>query len=94
MFKVKNISGQVRGTQGKKRKLVMKLAHQLLRMKKDSYPPKLKVKTNDHYYFIIMRLKNLFYNCMELKVDDLKYIKKLFKNLNKQQKKFISLRFI
>lgn len=41
--KVKNISGQVRGTQGKKRKLVMKLAHQLLRMKKDSYPPKLKV---------------------------------------------------
>lgn len=40
---VKSISGQVRGGQGKKRKLVLKFAHKLLRMKRDAMPQTLKV---------------------------------------------------
>jgi hypothetical protein len=40
---VKSISGQVRGAQGKKRKMVMKFAGRLLRLKKDSTPVQLKV---------------------------------------------------
>ncbi|VVC39826.1 Hypothetical protein CINCED_3A007107 [Cinara cedri] len=40
--KVKSISGQVRG-QGKKRKLVIKFARRLLRMKKDTLPQRLNV---------------------------------------------------
>uniref|UniRef100_A0A1B6E580 Neuropathy target esterase sws n=1 Tax=Clastoptera arizonana TaxID=38151 RepID=A0A1B6E580_9HEMI len=41
--KVKSISGQVHGAQGKKRKLVMKIARKLLRLKKDPTPQQLKV---------------------------------------------------
>lgn len=41
--KVKSISGQVRGAQGKKRKLVMRFARRLLQLKKDSTPVQLKV---------------------------------------------------
>ncbi|GFG31714.1 hypothetical protein Cfor_06274 [Coptotermes formosanus] len=40
---VKSISGQVRGAQGKKRKLVMRFARRLLQLKKDSTPVQLKV---------------------------------------------------
>ncbi|XP_075226516.1 patatin like phospholipase domain containing sws isoform X3 [Lycorma delicatula] len=41
--KVKSISGQVHGGQGKKRKLVMKFARKLLQLKKESTPQQLKV---------------------------------------------------
>lgn len=41
--KVKNISGQVRSGQGKKRKLVMKFARRILQLKKDSDQEQLKV---------------------------------------------------
>ncbi|XKL67411.1 hypothetical protein PGB90_002902 [Kerria lacca] len=41
--KVKSISGQVRGGQGKKRKLMLKFAHKLLRMRRDAMPQQLKV---------------------------------------------------
>ncbi|CAH0384039.1 unnamed protein product [Bemisia tabaci] len=41
--KMRYLSGQVRGGQGKKRKMVMKFARKLLRMKKDNLPPQLKV---------------------------------------------------
>ncbi|XP_026288620.1 neuropathy target esterase sws isoform X3 [Frankliniella occidentalis] len=41
--KVKNISGQVHGGQGKKRRLVMKFARRLLQLKKDTTPMQLKV---------------------------------------------------
>ncbi|XP_071442905.1 neuropathy target esterase sws isoform X1 [Hetaerina americana] len=41
--KVKSISGQVRGGQGKKRKLVMKFARKLLQLKKESTPVQLQV---------------------------------------------------
>jgi len=40
---VKSISGQVRGAQGKKRKMVMRFARRLLQLKKDSTPVQLKV---------------------------------------------------
>ncbi|XP_046669459.1 neuropathy target esterase sws isoform X2 [Homalodisca vitripennis] len=43
MRKVKSISGQVHGVQGKKRKLVMKFARRLLQMKKDNTPQQLKL---------------------------------------------------
>lgn len=42
-FQVKNISGQVHGGQGKKRRLVMKFARRLLQLKKDTTPMQLKV---------------------------------------------------
>lgn len=42
IFKVKSISGQVHG-QGKKRKLVIKFARRLLRMKKETLPQRLNV---------------------------------------------------
>lgn len=42
-FEVKSISGQVRGGQGKKRKLMLKFAHKLLRMRRDAMPQQLKV---------------------------------------------------
>lgn len=43
--KVKNISGQVRTSgQGKKRRMVMKLARKLLQLKKDTDQEQLKVK--------------------------------------------------
>ncbi|GLG97715.1 Neuropathy target esterase sws [Gryllus bimaculatus] len=41
--KVKSISGQVHGGQGKKRRLVMRFARRLLQLKKDSTPMQLKV---------------------------------------------------
>ncbi|KAJ1520543.1 hypothetical protein ONE63_003662 [Megalurothrips usitatus] len=41
--KVKNISGQVPGGQGRKRRLVMKFARRLLQLKKDTTPMQLKV---------------------------------------------------
>ena len=41
--KVKNISGQVHGGQGKKRRLVMKFARRLLQLKKDTAPMQLTV---------------------------------------------------
>lgn len=41
--KVKSISGQVHGAQGKKRKMVMRFARRLLQLKKDSTPVQLKV---------------------------------------------------
>ncbi|XP_034233651.1 neuropathy target esterase sws isoform X1 [Thrips palmi] len=41
--KVKNISGQVHGGQGKKRRLVMKFARRILQLKKDTTPMQLKV---------------------------------------------------
>ncbi|XP_039289237.1 neuropathy target esterase sws isoform X2 [Nilaparvata lugens] len=41
--KVKSISGQVHGGQGKKRKLVIKFARKLLQMKKENAPQQLKV---------------------------------------------------
>jgi len=42
---VKSISGQVRGAQGKKRKMVMRFARRLLQLKKDSTPVQLKVRS-------------------------------------------------
>lgn len=42
-LQVKNISGQVHGGQGKKRRLVMKFARRLLQLKKDTTPMQLKV---------------------------------------------------
>ncbi|XP_065209623.1 neuropathy target esterase sws isoform X2 [Planococcus citri] len=47
--KVKSISGQVRGGQGKKRKLMLKFAHKLLRMKRDAMPQRLKVEPPVEY---------------------------------------------
>lgn len=45
--KVKNISGQVRTSgQGKKRKMVMKLARKLLQLKKDTDQEQLKVNVS------------------------------------------------
>nr|CAD7460760.1 unnamed protein product [Timema tahoe] len=41
--KVKSISGQVHGGQGKKRRMVMKFARRLLQLKKDTTPMQLKV---------------------------------------------------
>lgn len=41
--KVKSISGQVHGAQGKKRKLVMKFARRLLQLRKETTPQQLKV---------------------------------------------------
>lgn len=40
---MKNISGQVHGGQGKKRRLVMKFARRILQLKKDTTPMQLKV---------------------------------------------------
>jgi lysophospholipid hydrolase len=42
---VKSFSGQVRGAQGKKRKMVMRFARRLLQLKKDSTPVQLKVRS-------------------------------------------------
>jgi hypothetical protein len=55
---VKSISGQVHGSQGKKRKMVMRFARRLLQLKKDSTPVQLTVRnvllTCGSYFLQIM----------------------------------------
>jgi hypothetical protein len=56
---VKSISGQVRGAQGKKRKMVMRFARRLLQLKKDSTPVQLKVGNTLNGDSVFLHLLNV-----------------------------------
>jgi hypothetical protein len=64
---VKSISGQVHGSQGKKRKMVMRFARRLLQLKKDSTPVQLTVRnvllTCDSYF---SQITNTFYKVIDM----------------------------
>lgn len=66
--KVKNISGQVRSGQGKKRKMVMKFARRILQLKKDNEQEQLKVIfIVIHHIIYIISLIIYVYNAKKIR---------------------------
>lgn len=75
--KVKNISGQVRTSgQGKKRKMVMKLARKILQLKKDTDQEQLKVRQTylQKLFYVLFNLSKEFAIVLPLQNPSLHFI--------------------